>query len=197
MGTKCTATFQSANGKSGSKSRFRVIRRDGIGIPKEGRRWKGDARATTHPIQQPVATEGEANNAFDDITYKKGAILPPDARKLSRRGTIPLMAIRRYIRAHQYSNSTTADLWDALGASSGKTGSRKSQRHGRNKPGFPVVTVVREKERQGLARTRNVFTIGFHNASGSLWKIPITYFIDGQSAPGDDGNVGKKKNSIP
>jgi aminopeptidase N len=33
---------------------------------------EGDARSTTHPIQQPIATEAEANSAFDDITYKKG-----------------------------------------------------------------------------------------------------------------------------
>ena len=41
-----------------------------------------------------------------------------------------------------------------------------------------------ERDKNGkvlLAQER--FTIGFHNASGSLWKIPITYFIDGQSAP--------------
>src|SRR5207245_7398962 len=41
------------------------------GIAKEAA-MEGDARSTTHPIQQPIATEAEANSAFDDITYKKG-----------------------------------------------------------------------------------------------------------------------------
>ena len=31
-----------------------------------------DARRTTHPIQQPIANETEANAAFDSITYLKG-----------------------------------------------------------------------------------------------------------------------------
>src|SRR6188472_315960 len=31
-----------------------------------------DALSATHPIQQPVRTESEANSAFDEITYQKG-----------------------------------------------------------------------------------------------------------------------------
>ena len=31
-----------------------------------------DALAATHPIQQPVKTESEAQSAFDEITYQKG-----------------------------------------------------------------------------------------------------------------------------
>jgi hypothetical protein len=42
-----------------------------VGIPKEAA-MESDARSTTHPIQQPVATEAEAGSAFDEITYKKG-----------------------------------------------------------------------------------------------------------------------------
>ena len=70
IGTKCTAHFNPQWEVWLEKSIPRDPARR-IGIPKE-QAMEGDARATTHPIQQPVATEGEANNAFDDITYKKG-----------------------------------------------------------------------------------------------------------------------------
>src|SRR5258708_37430290 len=111
-----------------------------IGIAKEAA-MEGDARSTTHPIQQAVATEAEANSAFDDITYKKGqsflrmleSFLGED---VFREG------IRRYIAAHKYPNTTTSDLWNALSDASNKSvGEISAGCSGR--PGFPVLTVYR------------------------------------------------------
>ena len=58
-----------------------------VGIPKEAA-MESDARSTTHPIQQPVKNEAEAGSAFDEITYKKGPVFHPHARKFSRRGSV-------------------------------------------------------------------------------------------------------------
>src|SRR3954469_23692826 len=70
MGTKCTAKFNPDWEVWLSKTTPRdPARRRGIG--KEAQ-MDGDARSTTHPIQQPIKTEAEANSAFDDITYRKG-----------------------------------------------------------------------------------------------------------------------------
>src|SRR4051812_31351739 len=78
-----------------------------------------DARRTTHPIQQPVANETEAMAVFDTITYSKGqafirmleSYLGEDAFR---------DGIRRYMKQHAFNSTTTADLWRALEASSGK-----------------------------------------------------------------------------
>lgn len=72
-----------------------------------------DARRTSHPIQQPVADESEAMVAFDAITYNKGQAL---IRMLENYlgETAFRDGIRAYMAAHAYSNSTTADLWQAL-----------------------------------------------------------------------------------
>jgi aminopeptidase N len=178
MGTKCTAHFNPQWEVWLEKSIPRDPARR-IGIPKE-QAMEGDARPTTHPIQQPVATEGEANNAFDDITYKKGQSF---LRMLeSFLDEEPFRdGIRGYIKAHQYSNSATADLWNALGAASRKPVTEIAAAW-TEQPGFPVVTVKRENNGK-LLLTQERFTIGFHEASDSIWKIPISYFIDGQSAP--------------
>ena len=98
MGTKCTAHF---NPQWEVWLRKNVPRDPArrVGIAKE-QAMEGDARSTTHPVQQPIATEAEANSAFDDITYKKGqsfirmleSFLGED---VFRDG------IRRYIAAHQ------------------------------------------------------------------------------------------------
>ena len=176
MGTKCTAHFN---------PQWEVwLRRESprdptrrVGIAKEAA-MEGDARSTTHPIQQLIATEAEANSAFDDITYKKGqsflrmleSFLGED---VFRDG------IRRYITAHKYSNSTTADLWSALSEASkkpvGEIAAGWTQQ-----PGFPIVKVKREAD--GKVRlTQERFTVNFENAPPLEWKIPLTYTVIGQA----------------
>ncbi|WP_407156404.1 M1 family metallopeptidase [Bradyrhizobium sp. STM 3557] len=78
-----------------------------------------DARRTSHPIQQTVADESEAMLAFDGITYSKGQAF---IRMLEAYlGQNPFRdGIRAYMAAHAYSNTTTADLWQALAQSTGK-----------------------------------------------------------------------------
>ena len=133
---------------------------------------EGDARSTTHPIQQRIATEAEANSAFDDITYKKGqsflrmleSFLGED---IFRDG------IRRYIAARKYSNTTTADLWNALSDASNKSVGEIAAGW-TEQPGFPVVTVKREAD--GKVRlTQERFTVNFKNAPPLLWQIPLKY----------------------
>jgi aminopeptidase N len=78
-----------------------------------------DAGRASHPIQRPVATEAEAMAAFDSISYGKGQAV---VRMLENYlGEDAFRAgIRAYVTRHAYSNTTTADLWEALQAASGK-----------------------------------------------------------------------------
>ena len=134
---------------------------------------EGDARSTTHAIQQPVANESDANSAFDDITYRKGqsflrmleSFLGED---VFRDG------VRRYIAAHEYSNSTTVDLWNALSDASGKPVGEIAAAW-TEQPGFPVVMMKRDGEKVSLSQER--FTINFPNAPALQWKIPLTWFV--------------------
>ncbi len=178
MGSKCTAHFNPQWEVWLQKSIPRDPSRR-IGIPKETA-MEGDARATTHPIQQKVATEAEANSAFDDITYKKGqsfirmleSFLGEEAFR---------DGIRRYMQAHKYSNSTTADLWDALSEASHQTVD-KIAAGWTEQPGFPLVTVKREAN-DTVSLTQERFTVNFRDESTALWKIPLTYLVEGASAP--------------
>jgi aminopeptidase N len=172
MGSKCTAHFN----PQWEVWLARELPRDPTrrtGIAKEAA-MEGDARSTTHPIQQRVATEAEANSAFDDITYKKGqsflrmleSFLGED---VFRDG------IRRYIDAHKYSNTTTADLWNALSDASNKSVGEIAAGW-TEQPGFPVVKVDREVN--GKVRlTQERFTVNFTNAPPLLWQIPLTYLV--------------------
>jgi len=172
MGSKCTAHFN---------PQWEVwLRRESprdpsrrVGIAKEAA-MEGDARPTTHPIQQPVATEAEANGAFDDITYKKGqsflrmleSFLGED---VFRQG------IRRYMTTHMYSSTTTADLWNSLSEASGKPVGEIAAGW-TEQPGFPVVKVKREQS-GNVSLTQERFTVNFTNAPPLEWKIPLTYAV--------------------
>ena len=176
MGSKCTAHFN----PQWEVWLARELPRDPtrrIGIAKEAA-MEGDARSTTHPIQQRIATEAEANSAFDDITYKKGqsflrmleSFLGED---VFRDG------IRQYIAAHEYSNTTTADLWNALSEASNKSVGEIAAGW-TEQPGFPVVAVKREA--YGKVRlTQERFTVNFNNATPLLWQIPLTYSVVGET----------------
>src|SRR5205807_468129 len=172
MGTKCTAHFN---------PQWEVwLRRESprdptrrVGIAKEAA-MEGDARSTTHPIQQLIANEAEANDAFDDITYQKGqsfirmleSFLGED---VFRDG------IRRYIFSHKYSNSTTADLWSALSEASGKPVNEIAAGW-TEQPGFPIVKVRRD-ENGKVALLQERFTVNYKNPLPLEWKIPLTYLV--------------------
>ena len=175
MGTKCTAHFN----PQWEVWLRRNLPRDPtrrIGIAKE-QAMEGDARSTTHPIQQHIATEAQANSAFDDITYKKGqsflrmleSFLGED---VFRDG------IRRYIAAHKYSNTTTADLWNALSEASKKAVAEIAAGW-TVQPGFPLVKVKREAG--GKVRlTQERFTVNSKTVPPLEWKIPLTYAVIGK-----------------
>jgi len=176
MGSKCTAHFNPQWEVWLQRSMPRDPTRR-AGIPKEAA-MEGDARSTTHPIQQRIATEAEANSAFDDITYKKGqsflrmleSFLGED---VFRDG------IRRYISAHKYSNTTTGDLWNALSEASKKPISEIATGW-TEQPGFPVVKVKREGDEK-VQLTQERFTVNFKNAPPLEWKIPLTYSVVGEA----------------
>ena len=176
MGTKCTAHFN----PQWEVWLRKVVPRNPtrrVGYPKE-QAMEGDARSTTHPIQVPVATEAEANSIFDDISYQKGQSV---IRMIeSFLGEEPFRdGIRRYITAHKYSNSTTADLWNALGESSGKPVGQIAAGW-TEQPGFPVVKVRRDADGK-VSLSQQRFVVNYKNPLPLEWQVPLTYFVLGDA----------------
>jgi aminopeptidase N len=175
MGTRCTGHFNPQWDVWLRKQEPRSPTRR-VGIAKE-QAMEGDARSTTHPIQQPIANEAEANSAFDDITYQKGQSLIRMLESFLGEDTFR-EGIRRYIAAHKYSNSTTADLWSALSDASGRPVNEIAAGW-TEQPGFPVVKVRRDENgRVGLFQER--FTVNYKRPLPLEWKIPLTYTVFGQ-----------------
>ena len=87
--------------------------------------------------------------------------------------------IRKYIAAHKYSNTTTADLWEALTEISGKPVGEIAPGW-TEQPGFPVVKVERQENTIKLTQER--FTVHFPDPPALQWQIPLTYLTADQPA---------------
>ena len=78
-----------------------------------------DALHTTRPIEFEVTSPDDAEGMFDVLTYEKGAAV---VRMLEQYlGEERFRdGIRRYLDTHQYANTETTDLWDAIEAATGE-----------------------------------------------------------------------------
>ena len=151
---------------------------------KEGA-MNADARVASHAIQQHVVNELQARNAFDpSITYAKGeavlrmleAHLGPEAFR---------DGVRRYMTRHAYSNTTTADLWNALSAGGGHE-VRDVAADWTEQAGFPLVSVATRCDADG-ARTATLsqrrFLLRGSDPQGGHWRVPLQIRAGAEAEP--------------
>ncbi|HEX8954841.1 MAG TPA: M1 family aminopeptidase [Burkholderiaceae bacterium] len=134
-----------------------------------------DARLTARAIRQHVNNELEARSAFDpQITYAKGqAVLRMFEAYLGQ--DVFRDGVRRYMKAHAFSNATSADLWNALDAASGiDVGAIAAD--WTTKPGFPLVTATASCDaanKRTLTLKQQRFLLQGEDKNGAVWSIPL------------------------
>ena len=141
-----------------------------------------DALPSTHPIQQVIRDESEANSAFDQISYQKGEQI---IRMIEDWVTPAVFrdGMRRYMKAHQYGNATSADLWAALGEASHRDVAHVAASF-TEQPGIPLVHVVRSQTAGGcqVTLTQDRFAIHDPHPKALSWTIPVTAGAPGAPA---------------
>jgi len=147
-----------------------------------------DARRTSHPIQQPVADQSEAMTAFDGITYNKGqAFIRMLESYLGEQAFGD--GIRKYMAAHAYGNTTTADLWQALESAAGKpvTGIAASFTE---QDGVPLISAETHcsgnEQRMTLHQDRFMIVPGAARAtppSPRAWQVPVAIGPVAETSP--------------
>ena len=146
-----------------------------------------DAISATHPVQQPVKTEAEANSAFDEITYQKGQSF---LRMIeSYLGEDDFRAgIRAYMQAHK--------LFQFDHGRSLERSRRRLQKAGRSvaaswteQPGLPLVSL--KPNGSGLTISQERFTVHQTNPQPLTWKIPIVY----RAVPSERRTMPRAKSS--
>lgn len=114
----------------------------------------------------------EVDQIFDHISYLKGSSV---IRMLSAHlgEKVFLQGVADYLKAHQYSNATTNDLWSALSKASGQDVNSFMDFWVR-KIGFPVVTVAEEPGQIGLRQQRFLLAGDVKSEEDqTTWWIPL------------------------
>jgi alanyl aminopeptidase len=150
----------------------------------EGLGWviNADSRAQTRAIRQPITRGGDVYNAFDGITYSKGALVLSMVESWLGE-QIFRDAIRRYMQDNAHGQVTSAALFKALDATSDKPVSRVMSTFV-DRPGAPLVSVERACDAQGarlILRQSRYLPKGSKAApQADPWAIPMCLRITGE-----------------
>jgi len=131
-----------------------------------------DSLKATEPIHAEIKDPDQIDQAFDEITYEKGAavlfmmegFLGPDNFR---------DGIRKYLTAHELGNAAPEDLFTALSSISGQDVSKIMHTWVYLK-GFPEVIVDSSKKETIVSQKRFAFLNDSSGADAdSVWQIPL------------------------
>ncbi|MDE0802348.1 MAG: M1 family metallopeptidase [Acidimicrobiales bacterium] len=128
-----------------------------------------DSLASTRPIEFPVHSPSDAEGMFDVLTYQKGSAV---VRMLEQYlGEDEFRdGIRRYLQTHQFANTETGDLWDALEAESGEP-VRAMMDSWIFQGGFPLVSATVD-DSGTLHLDQQVFRYD-RSTDDTTWHVPV------------------------
>ncbi|MCL7713488.1 M1 family metallopeptidase [Stenotrophomonas mori] len=134
-----------------------------------------DAYATTHPIVQHVATVEQASQAFDGITYGKGAAViamfedyvGADAWR---------EGVRSYLRAHAYDNAVTDDLWREMDRTAPGKRFVEVAHDFTVQPGVPLIRADSQcvDGRTQVTLAQGEYSIDRKDKAPLRWRVPVT-----------------------
>ncbi len=145
-----------------------------------------DSLTSARQIRQPIESKGDIQNAFDSITYDKGAAvigmfehwMGPD---LYRKG------VQAYLKKHAFGNATSDDFLAALDSAGGKEVGR-AFRTFLDQSGIPLVSVTAKCSGNApvleLEQTRYV-PLGLKAPPQQTWSVPVCVRYPGAGAAGE------------
>ncbi|HVM08974.1 MAG TPA: M1 family metallopeptidase [Acidimicrobiales bacterium] len=141
-----------------------------------------DGMRSTRPVEFPVEAPEEAEGMFDVLTYQKGASV---VRMLEQYlgGAEFREGIRLYMRRHQYGNTETTDLWDAIEEATGEA-ARSTMDSWIFQGGYPVVSVDTTDDGTGIVLSQRRFRyLPTADDAEARWQVPILLRASVNGAP--------------
>jgi alanyl aminopeptidase len=140
-----------------------------------------DALVAARAVRQPIGSLDDVSNAFDGITYQKGAGVISMFERWIGKSTFQA-GISQYLRAHAGGNATASDLFAALAKASGKDVATPFSTFV-DRPGVPLVDAelaCDAKSAKGAIRLTQsrYFPGGSAGVQGQPWQIPICSKLD-------------------
>jgi aminopeptidase N len=133
---------------------------------------QADSVPSTHPVVQEVFTADQAQEAFDAITYDKGAAIITMINGYVGRDRFR-EGVRHYMRAHAYGNTMDTDLWQPMQDVAGLPILGIVHDFTRQE-GLPLVTVSRAAKEISLRQSR--FADDPSTLTGvppQRWRLPL------------------------
>ncbi len=141
---------------------------------------RGDELASAREIRQPIENNDDIANAFDDITYEKGAAVIEMFEHWIG-GAKFREGVQLYLKQHAWGNATASDFEAAMSSVAGKNVAPAFNSF-LDQPGVPQVSVALKcGARPSLAISqKRSLPIG-SKAKQQLWQIPlcVAYEADG------------------
>jgi len=138
--------------------------------------YETDSLESTRPVEYEVRSPDDCDGMFDVLTYQKGgALLRMLEQYLGderfREG------VSHYLRRHQYANTETNDLWDAIEETSGEP-VRQMMDSWIWQPGYPLVTASLDGGELVLTQQRFAFGTSENDAT---WLVPVHVRAGGET----------------
>lgn len=142
-----------------------------------------DSLVEARKIRQPIETKDDISNAFDDITYQKGASVIRMFE--SWVGEKQFQAgVTAYLKRYSYKNARVSDFLDSIAATGQPQLTRAFSTY-LEQPGFPMVSATLNcSAAPVLALTQKRYLpTGSAGDAGKVWQTPVC--IRYQTAKGD------------
>jgi alanyl aminopeptidase len=159
-------------------------------VDARARALDSDVLASARKIRQPIASGDDIANAFDGITYEKGAtVLATFERALGEEAF--RKGVRAYLDRHAWGNATAADFVSALGAAAGRDLAPAFATF-LDQTGAPLVTA--ELACQGGAakarlRQERFVPAGAAGGAAQTWQVPVCVRFGGQVPGAAEGRA--------
>lgn len=139
-----------------------------------------DAQISTHPVLQPIASAEQAAEAFDGITYNKGAAVITMLEAYAGADNFR-NGVRDYLRKHAFGNTMDSDLWREIQAVAGKPVLNIEHDFTRQ-AGVPLVRVESAgRESRLVAGQFAEDPDSLRDAPETRWRLPLAIAGPGQA----------------
>jgi puromycin-sensitive aminopeptidase len=135
-----------------------------------------DSLKNTHPIQVEVDDPRALDEIFDAISYSKGASILNMLHHYIGADSFK-QGLHDYLTEHRFGNSTTDDLWKALGKASGKPVARVMSAW-TSQPGFPLLS-WNDKQLTQRRFFRSMMQTPVEDSADTVWPIPFSSITEG------------------
>jgi aminopeptidase N len=134
-----------------------------------------DSKKTTHPVVQEVQSGEQADQAFDNITYRKGqAVIRMLENYVGE--DIFRQGVRQYMKQHAYSNTTTDDLWAEITEAGGRNIKTIADDF-TLQPGVPLINVqhaTQDSNHTKLLLSQERFGLDSESQQPLIWHTPVS-----------------------